>query len=63
MLVGNAQASRNVDPSSALCGRWLKALRGGSGGAGRKPLLTLAKDRYRSKDKGRSPRVSVAGLF
>ena len=45
-LVGNAQAPRNVDPSSALCGRRLKALRGRSGAAGRKPLPTLAKDHY-----------------
>ncbi|WP_241679608.1 RRXRR domain-containing protein [Parasutterella excrementihominis] len=44
--------SRDADPSPALCGRWLKALRGRSGAVGLKPLPTLAKDHNRSKDRG-----------
>ena len=43
---------RDADPSPALCGRWLKALRGRSGAVGLEPLPTLAKDHNRSKDRG-----------
>jgi len=43
-LVGNIQAPWDVHPSPTLCGRWLKALRGRSGAAGKKPLPTLTKD-------------------
>ena len=43
-MVGNIQAPWDVHPSPTLCGRWLKALRGRSGAAGKKPLPTLTKD-------------------
>ena len=43
-MVGNVQAPWDVHPSPTLCGRWLKALRGRSGAAGKKPLPTLTKD-------------------
>ena len=43
-MVGNVQAPWDVHPSSTLCGQWLKALRGRSGAAGKKPFPTLTKD-------------------
>ncbi len=51
-LSASTEKPRDADPSPALCGRWLKALRGRSGAVGLKPPPTLAKDHYRSKDRG-----------